>query len=76
MMLAQPEIGFSEVAALADLGLYLVVGAMGTGLTAQFYHHFEVRVGRLHIGFVSNGLAWVHLVLMNIGVAAASMLMI
>jgi hypothetical protein len=76
MMLAQPAIGFSEVAALAGLGLYLVVGVIGTGLTAQFYHHFEVRVGRPYIGFVSNGLAWVHLVLMNVGVAAASILMI
>jgi hypothetical protein len=73
MMLAQPAIGFSEVAALAGLGLYLVVGVIGTGLTAQFYHHFEVRVGRLYIGFASKGLAWVHLILMNVGVAAASM---
>jgi hypothetical protein len=76
MMLAQPAIGFSEVAALAGLGLYLVVGVIGTGLTAQFYHHFEVRAGKPYVGLVSNGLAWVHLVLMNVGVAAASMLMI
>jgi hypothetical protein len=75
MMLAQPAIGFSEVAALAGLGLYLVVGVIGTGLTAQFYHHFEVRAGKPYVGFVSNGLAWVHLVLMNVGVAAASILM-
>src|SRR5918995_6873948 len=75
MMLAQPAIGFSEVTALAGLGLYLVVGVIGTGLTAQFYHHFEVRAGKPYVGFVSNGLAWVHLVLMNAGVAAASILM-
>lgn len=76
MMLTQPAIGFSEVTALAGLGLYLVVGVIGTGLTAQFYHHFEVRVGRPYTGFLSNGLAWVHLILMNVGVAAASILMI
>ena len=76
MMLTQPAIGFSEVTALAGLGLYLVVGVIGTGLTAQFYHHFEVRVGRPYRGFLSNGLAWVHLILMNVGVAAASILMI
>ena len=76
MLIAQPAIGFSEVTALAGLGLYLVVGVIGTGLTAQFYHHFEVRAGKPYVGFVSNGLAWVHLVLMNVGVAAASMLMI
>jgi NADH:ubiquinone oxidoreductase subunit 6 (subunit J) len=44
-------------------------------LTAQFYHHFEVRAGKPYVGFVSNELAWVHLVLMNVGVAAASILM-
>jgi len=76
MILAQPAIGFSEVAALAGLGLYLVVGVIGTGLTAQFYHHFEVRAGKPYVGFVSNGLAWVHLVLMNVGVAAASIMMV
>jgi hypothetical protein len=76
MMLAQPAIGFSELAALAGLGLYLVVGVIGTGLTAQFYHHFEVRLRKPYIGSISNGLAWVHLVLMNVGIAAASMLMI
>jgi hypothetical protein len=76
MMLVQPVIGFSEVTALAGLGLYLVVGVIGTGLTAQFYHHFEVRVRRPYKGFVTNGLAWAHLVLMNVGVAAASILMI
>jgi hypothetical protein len=76
MMLMQPVIGFSEVTALAGLGLYLVVGVIGTGLTAQLYHHFEVRVRRPYKGFVTNGLAWLNLVLMNVGVAAASMLMI
>ena len=76
MMLAQPAIGFSEVTALAGLGMYLVVGVIGAGLTAQFYHHFEVRVGKPYVGFITNGLAWVHLILMNVGVAAASILMI
>jgi hypothetical protein len=56
--------------------LYLVVGGIGTGLTAQFYHHFEVRVGRPYFAFASRGLGGTHLVLMNVGVAAASMLMI
>ncbi|MEM2139627.1 MAG: hypothetical protein QXJ74_05560 [Nitrososphaera sp.] len=76
MMLATPAIGFSEVTALAGLGLYLVVGVIGTGLSAQFYHHFESRAGRPYRGVVTNALAWSHLVLMNVGVAAASLLMI
>jgi hypothetical protein len=76
VMLSIPQIGFSEITALAGLGLYLVVGVIGTGLTAQFYHHFEIRAGKPYKGMVTNGLAWTHLILMNVGIAAASLLMI
>lgn len=75
-MLSIPQVGFSEIAALAGLGLYLVVGVIGSGLTAQFYHHFEIRVVKPYKGIVTSGLAWTHLVLMNLGNAAASLLMI
>lgn len=75
-MLSVPQIGFSEITALAGLGVYLVVGVIGSGLTAQFYHHFEIRAGKPYNGIVANGLAWTHLVLMNVGVAATSLLMI
>jgi hypothetical protein len=75
-MLSIPQVGFSEITALAGLGLYLVVGVIGTGLTAQFYHHFEIRIGKPYKGRITNGLAWIHLVLMNFGVAATSILMI
>lgn len=75
-VLSIPQIGFSEITALAGLGLYLVVGVIGTGLTGHFYHHFEIRAGKPYEGKVTNGLAWTHLVLMNVGVAATSMLMI
>jgi hypothetical protein len=76
MMLAQPEIGFSEVTALAGLGLYLIVGVIGTGVTAQFYHHFEVRENMPYKSLASNALAWAHLLLMNVGVAATGLMMI
>lgn len=75
-MLSIPQVGFSEITALAGLGLYLVVGVIGTGLTAQFYHHFEIRTGKPYKGRITNGLAWIHLVIMNFGVAATSILMI
>ena len=75
-MLSIPQVGFSEITALAGLGLYLVVGVIGTGLTAQFYHHFEIRTGKPYKGRITNGLAWIHIVLMNFGVAATSILMI
>jgi hypothetical protein len=76
IMIATPSIGFAEVSALAGLGLYLVVGVIGTGVTAQFYHHFEVRMAKPYRGAISNGLALTHLVLMNAAVAAASIMMI
>jgi hypothetical protein len=75
-MLSIPQVGFSEITALAGLGLYLIVGVIGSGLTAQFYHHFEIRAGKPYKGIVTNGLAWMHLVLMNVGVAATSLIMI
>lgn len=75
-MLSIPQVGFSEITALAGLGLYLVVGVIGTGLTAQFYHHFEIRRDKPYKGRITNTLAWTHLVLMNFGVAATSILMI
>src|SRR5215203_5268027 len=62
-MLSMPQVGFSEITALAGLGLYLVVGVIGTGLTAQFYHHFEIRTAKPYKGIVTNGLAWIHLLL-------------
>jgi hypothetical protein len=75
-MLSIPQVGFSEITALAGLSLYLVVGVIGTGLTAQFYHHFEIRTGKPYKGRITNGLAWIHIVLMNFGVAATSIFMI
>ena len=75
-ILSIPQVGFSEITALAGLGLYLVVGVIGTGLTAQFYHHFEIRTGKPYKGRITNGLGWIHLVLMNFRAAATSILMI
>jgi hypothetical protein len=76
-MLSIPQVGFSEITALAGLGLYLVVGVIiGAGLTAQFYHHFEIRTGKPYKGRITNGLGWIHLVLMNFRAAATSTLMI
>src|SRR5579862_8284099 len=47
---------------------YLMVGVIAVGLTALFYYHFEVAMSKPYKG-ISNAFAWVHLVLMNVGVA-------
>lgn len=49
---------------------YIMIGVLAVGLTALFYYHFEVGMGKPYKG-VSNYLAWTHLILMNVGVAAA-----
>jgi hypothetical protein len=50
---------------------YITVGVIAVGVTALFYQHFEVNLGKPYTG-VSNYLAWIHLILMNVGVAAAA----
>jgi len=53
---------------------YVMVGVIAVGLTALFYHHFEVELNKPYTG-VANYLAWIQLVLMNVGVAAACYLL-
>jgi hypothetical protein len=50
--------------------MYIVVGVMGVAVSALFYHYFENMFGK-HIRGSANALAWTHLVLMNVGTAAA-----
>jgi heme/copper-type cytochrome/quinol oxidase subunit 1 len=53
---------------------YIMVGVIAVGLTALFYYHFEVAMGKPYKG-LANYFAWIHLVLMNVGVAAAAYLL-
>jgi len=53
---------------------YIMVGVIGVAVTALFYYHFEVNQNRPYKG-ISNYLAGIHLVLMNVGVAVACFLM-
>lgn len=71
-----PAAGFVELAALfAFFTIYVVVGVLGAGLNALLYHHVEVVMGKMYRG-TANALAWIHLVLMNVGIAGASWIMI
>jgi hypothetical protein len=75
-ILAAPAAGFVELAALFGFfAMYVVVGVVGVALTALLYHHIEVVMGKTYRG-VANLFAWVHLVLMNIGIAGATWTMI
>ena len=70
-----PSIGYIEISALAGLGLYFLAGVLGTGVAFFFYHYFESYLGKNFNG-LTNGLAWIHLLLTNIGVSFASLTMI
>ena len=52
--------------------MYITVGVIAVGVTALFYHHFEVNLQKPFKGAVSETLGWIHLVLMNVGAAVAS----
>ena len=52
--------------------MYITVGVIAVGLTALFYHHFEVDLNKPFKGAVGNALGWIHLVLMNVGAAVVS----
>jgi multisubunit Na+/H+ antiporter MnhC subunit len=59
---------------LVGYAMYIVVGVVAVGLTALFYYHFEVSWNKPYRG-LSNAFAWVHLVLMNVGAAAATLML-
>lgn len=50
---------------------FITVGVIAVAVTALFYQHFEVSLGKPYRG-TSSYLAWIHLILMNVGVAAAA----
>ncbi|MEM2909660.1 MAG: hypothetical protein QXO01_01140 [Nitrososphaerota archaeon] len=53
---------------------YLIVGVIGVAVTALFYHHIESTLRKPYTG-AANMLAWLHLVLMNVGVIGATWLL-
>src|SRR6478672_3896963 len=56
-ILDNPSIGYMEISALAGLGLYFLVGVLGTGVASFFYHYFEHHLGKNFDGWI-NGLVW------------------
>jgi ABC-type Mn2+/Zn2+ transport system permease subunit len=53
---------------------YILVGVVGVAVTALFYHYIEEEMSKPYSGIASK-FAWLHLLLMNIGVAGATWLM-
>jgi len=53
--------------------VYLTVGVVATAVTSLFYFFIESVQGKQYKG-VAKGLAWVHLIFGNIGVAGAALL--
>lgn len=53
---------------------YIVVGVIGVAVSSLFYHYLGGG-RRGSIGRASSGLAWTHLILMNVGITAAAAMM-
>lgn len=53
--------------------VYLIVGVVGMAVTSLFYFFIETIQGKAYRG-AARSLAWIHLVLGNVGVAGASLL--
>lgn len=53
--------------------IYLIVGVVAMAVTSLFYFYIETVQGKAYKGF-SKALAWIHLVLGNIGVAGGAFL--
>jgi hypothetical protein len=53
---------------------YIIVGVIAVAVTALFYQHLEVHLRRTYSGF-RNVLAWLHFILMNVGAAGATWLL-
>ncbi len=51
--------------------LYIMIGVIGIAVTGLFYFYIEDIQGKAYSG-ISNILAWLHFVLMNVGVAAST----
>jgi len=54
--------------------VYIVLGPISAAVTALFYQHIEVHLHKLYTGLTTI-LAWIHLVLMNVGVVGGTWLM-
>jgi hypothetical protein len=54
--------------------IYIIIGVIGVAVSSLFYHYLGDRYGG-GFGRASNGLAWTHLILMNVGVTAAAAMM-
>jgi heme/copper-type cytochrome/quinol oxidase subunit 1 len=57
--------------------MYIVVGVVGTAVSALFYYYIERVMGRDYSRHaIAKAMAWIHLLLMNVGtIAAMGMLM-
>jgi hypothetical protein len=54
---------------------FLILGPIAAAVTSLFYQHLEANLRAPYSGF-SNLLAWLHLVLMNFGITAATLVML
>jgi putative flippase GtrA len=79
-MYVKPEV--SRVIAFGSAGMwftmgyimYILVGVIGVGVSALFYHYLEYTLATPYKG-IAKYLAMLHLVMMNVGIAGSTWLM-
>ncbi len=79
-MYVKPEV--SRVIAFGSAGMwftmgyvmYILVGVIGVGVSALFYHYLENTLGLSYKG-IAKYLAVLHLIMMNVGIVGATWLM-
>jgi len=59
---------------LTGYALFLAIGVVAVAVSGLFYFYIEGIMGKVYSG-VSSVFAWLHLVLMNVGVAGATFLL-
>ncbi|MEM0440609.1 MAG: hypothetical protein QXF45_03455 [Candidatus Caldarchaeum sp.] len=76
----KPE--FTRVIAFGSAGMYftigyttyLIVGVVAVAVSALFYNYLEVTLGKPYKG-IAEKFAWLHFILMNVGVVGATWLL-
>jgi hypothetical protein len=75
ILITNPLGGYIQLTAFVGLGMYILIGVIAVGLTALFYYYFEVVLEKPYQNLAEK-LAWIHIILRNVGTAGSTWLAI